>query len=62
MPKTSTPRRGRGRPTIALSKQLRPRGVRFTDAEWAWILDQAGERDLGVAEYCRQKLLRGMPR
>ncbi len=37
------------------------RGNRWSDAEWAWLLEQAEEKGITRSALIRSKALRGMP-
>lgn len=38
------------------------RNIRFSDAEWDWVHDQAVDRDMTASALIRLKVLQGMPK
>lgn len=34
----------------------------MTDAEWAWLSEQAAAADITASEFIRRRALRGMPK
>ncbi len=49
-------RSGAGRPTASDEELKKPRSIKFTDAEWDWIKQEASRQDMTASEYIRSKV------
>jgi hypothetical protein len=53
--------RGSGPPIRSRDGNVRRlRAIRFSDGEWGWLQEQAEGKGVGVSEFIRERVLKGM--
>lgn len=50
-------REGSGRPALPDEDKKRPRSIKFSDAEWDWLKQEASRQGVSASEYIRSRVL-----